>query len=142
MTRSTATELFVIEQEGDTLIVSSVSNLRELDCEWIEEEAARVLEVLSGSPVNHVVLDLRKTDYCGTTALGAFISLWQAAQERGGRLALCNFSEHARMRLSVTNLDRLWPLCPSRVEALRAVRAHTTGGADFSRPGAELQCVT
>jgi anti-anti-sigma regulatory factor len=79
-TMSTATELFEIEQAGDTLIVSPVGDLRELDCGRIEEEAERVLKVLSGSPVKHVVLDLHKMDYCGSTALVAFVSLWQAAR--------------------------------------------------------------
>jgi anti-anti-sigma factor len=78
---------------------------------------------VSGSPVKHIVLDLHKMDYCGSTALGAFVSLWHGVRERGGRLALCNISKHERELLGVTNLDYLWPLCPSRVEALRAVRA-------------------
>jgi hypothetical protein len=37
-------------------------------------------------------------------------------------MAFCNLSEHEREVLTVTNLDRLWPVCGTRAEALASVR--------------------
>jgi hypothetical protein len=36
-------------------------------------------------------------------------------------LAFCNVSAHERELLTVTGLDTLWPIYPSREEAIRAV---------------------
>jgi hypothetical protein len=36
-------------------------------------------------------------------------------------MAFCNVSAHEREILRATNLDQLWPICPSRSAALTAV---------------------
>jgi anti-anti-sigma factor len=116
------TSLFEAEQAGDTLIVFPTGNLRELDSLAIAEEGSELLERLSASSAKHVVIDFRRMDYGGSTALGFFVRLAHAVRERGGRMAFCNISEHEREILETTNLDRLGPLCASRQDALRAVR--------------------
>jgi hypothetical protein len=40
---------------------------------------------------------------------------------RGGRIAFCNVSPHEREILAVTGLNGLWPVYPSRAEAVAAV---------------------
>lgn len=114
--------LFEVGQEGDTLLVSPTANLGELDCGQIESEGRGVLDLMANPSVRNVVLDFRRTDYCGSTALGLFLRLWKRVRGRGGRMAFCNVSEHEREILAVTKLDGLWPVCRSREEALRVVR--------------------
>jgi hypothetical protein len=67
---ATASGMFEIEQEDDTLIVIPAVDLRELDDQRIEDWARKILELLNGT-IKNVVLDLHRTDY-GATALGFF----------------------------------------------------------------------
>jgi anti-anti-sigma factor len=114
--------IFEIEQQDDILIIIPVVDLRELEYAGIEAGAQRIFELLKGSGLKHVVLDFAKTDYYGSTALGLFLKLWKRVKMQQGRMAFCNVSDHEQEILRITNLDRLWPICPTRREALQAVR--------------------
>jgi anti-anti-sigma factor len=114
--------IFEVQRQGDTIIVVPTTDLRELDYQRIEEGAKDVLDLVNGSAFKNVVLDFQRTDYYGSTALGFFLKLWKRVRERNGHLAFCNVSAHEQEILRVTNLDRLWPICSSRSDALAAVR--------------------
>jgi anti-sigma B factor antagonist len=116
-------ELFAVEWEGPTAIVSPTHNLGELDCDQITEGAEAVLALLDDSNCRNVVVDLGRSDYVGSTALGFFVRLWKRARAQGGRMVLCNVSAHEAEILEVTRLGDLWPTHASREEALRALRA-------------------
>jgi anti-anti-sigma factor len=113
---------FEVELAGETLIVTPVMDLRELDFSGIEAGAREILDRLGNSTIKNVVLDFHKTDYYGSTALGFFVKLWKRVKERKGRMALCCLSEHEREILAVTKLDGVWPICSSRQEAIKSVR--------------------
>ncbi len=119
----TPTDLFEIELLGDTLIVTPRHSLRELEFHEIEEKAAEVVNFLRSTSARNVVVDLHRTDYCGSTALGAFAQFWQVVKARQGRMALCNISEHEEEVLQVTNLETLWPICANRAAALALVNS-------------------
>jgi anti-anti-sigma factor len=119
----TTADLFEVDLEGDTLVVTPCRNLRELDFHEIEEETETVVNLLRRGPARNVVVDLHRTDYCGSTALGSFAQLWQVVKVRKGCMAFCNVSDHEKEILQITNLDHLWPICSSRSEALEAVKA-------------------
>jgi len=113
---------FDIEQEHDTIIVVPAVDLQELDYQRIEEGARIVLDLLNSTDIKNVVLDFHKTDYYGSTALSFFVKLWKKVRVRNGRMAFCNVSEHEKEILHITKLDHLWPICPSRIEAIKAVK--------------------
>lgn len=117
-----ANSAFEVEREGQTLIVTARTDLRELDYAQIEAGARDILHLLGNGTIKNVILDFHKTDYYGTTALGFFVKLWKRVRDRGGRMAFCGVSSHEREILQVTNLDGLWPICSSREEALKAVQ--------------------
>lgn len=119
---ATADGIFEIEQKDDTLIVVPAVDLRELDCQRIEEAANRILDLLNGTGIKNVVIDFHKTDYYGSTALGFFVKLLKRVRRKGGRMAFCNVSDHEKEILQITNLDHSWPIYSSRIEALEAVR--------------------
>jgi anti-anti-sigma factor len=119
---ATATGAFEFEREGQTLVVTARTDLRELDYPEVEAGARDILHLLGNGTINNVVLDFHRTDYYGSTALGFFVKLWKRVRERGGRMAFCGVSDHEREILRITRLDGLWPICPSRQEALQAVR--------------------
>ena len=119
---TSADGIFEVEQAGDTLIIVPVVDLRELDCQRIEEGANRILDLLNGTGIKNVVMDFHKTDYYGSTALGFFVRIWKRVRRRKGRMAFCNVSDHEKEILQITNLDHSWPICSSRIEALKAIR--------------------
>lgn len=121
-TSASATGIFEIEQQNDTIIVVPVVDLRELEYQRIEAGAKKILELLDGTGIKNVVLDFHKTDYYGTSALGVFLKLWKRVRMRSGRMVFCNVSDHEREILKIMNLDRMWPICASRNEALKAVK--------------------
>jgi stage II sporulation protein AA (anti-sigma F factor antagonist) len=119
----TVADVFHTEIAGNTLIICPLHDLRELDQQELQQAGEAVLDALVHSPIQNVVIDLSKTDYFGSTALGVFVALWQETRRRMGRMALCNLSAHEREILEVTRLDDLWRLCSSRQDAICAVGA-------------------
>jgi anti-anti-sigma factor len=113
--------IFEIEEVGATLVVVPLVDLRDLDYQRIEAGAVEVLGRLNGTRIKNVVLDFGKTDYYESTALGFFLKLWKRVRGWNGRMAFCNVSDHEQEILRVTKLDHLWPVYPSRSEALKAV---------------------
>src|ERR1051325_7521614 len=104
-----ASGAFEIERDGDTLIVTPLNNLRELEFPQIETGAKEILGLLASASVKNVIVDFYKTEYYGSTALGFFVKLWKRVRERKGRMVFCNVSDHEREILNVMRLDKLWP---------------------------------
>ena len=113
------TAMFEIEREGETIIVTPTVNLREF--EFVEANVNDVIEVLSDLSIKNLVMDFQKSDYFGSSALAFFLKLWKTIKGRNGCMALCNLSEHQLEVLNVTKLDKLWPICDSRAEAMKTV---------------------
>ena len=114
--------LFDVERDGEVVVLIPRGDLRESDYMDIESGARGLLDLVSAPEVKGVVLDFHRTDYYGSTALGFFLRLWKRVSSRGGRMAFCNLSVNEGEILAVTRLDTLWPVFPSREEALKAVR--------------------
>ena len=114
--------IFEIEQEDDTLIVVPVVDLREPDYQRIEAGAGEILELLNGIGIKNIILDFGKTNYYGSTALGFCLMLWNRVKVRNGRMAFCNVLAHEKEIPQMTHLDHFWPICSSRIEALKAVK--------------------
>jgi anti-anti-sigma factor len=119
---NTLKEVFEVEREGDTLIVTPTVDLCETEYAEIEEESKKLLELLKRSGGKNLVLDFHRTDYYGSTALSFFVRLWKWVRIQGGKMVLCHLSGHEREILAVTGLDGIWPVRASRDEALAAVR--------------------
>jgi anti-anti-sigma factor len=115
------TNAFEIERDGETIIVTPQTNLRELDFLNIEDGARDILNLLKSAPIKNVIMDFHKTDYYGSTALGFFVKLWKRIRERNGKLIFCNLSEHELEVLQVTKLDALWSICTTKDEAKQSL---------------------
>jgi anti-anti-sigma factor len=122
---TTAEKLFEIRFDDDAVIATPTSDLRELEYQRIGREAEEILALLShdDQAPRHVVIDLRRSDVFGSSALGLFVNLWNQVRQRGGRMAFCNVSPHELSVLEATKLDKVWPIVPKLEDALRAVRA-------------------
>jgi anti-anti-sigma factor len=91
---ASASREFEIQQDGQTLSVTPLTDLRELDYQEIEAGAKDILHLLGNGTIQNVVLEFSRTDYYGSTALGFFIKLWKRVRERNGRMAFCSVSDH------------------------------------------------
>lgn len=110
---------------GATAIVQLIGDFGELAVVEFESVIRDSLARFDALPqVKNVVVDLSRSDYCGSSALGLFVSLSQRCQDRGGRFALCGVSQHMREVLQVTGLVQVWTLCESLDEALHVVASH------------------
>jgi anti-sigma B factor antagonist len=112
---------FQIEYVGDTLVLSPLINLGELEYERIERDGQSVLDRIATAHCRNVVVDFSQTEYYGSTALGFFLRLWSRLRVQGGHMAFCNVSPVEREILQVTRLDTLWSICATREEALAVV---------------------
>jgi anti-anti-sigma factor len=117
----TAADIFEVDREGDTVVLTPQADLREMAWREIEHAGEEVLRLLDDRGVRNVVIDLCRTTYYGSTALGVFARLWHKARERSGRLAFCNVSEREQEILATAGLVGLWPVYPSREAAVDAV---------------------
>src|SRR3974377_258507 len=112
-----ASNVFDVEVSGETLIVIPQKDLSELAFGSIEASGKLILERFVKEELKNVVVDLHKTDYYGSSALGFFLKRWKKVRQQGGHMALCNISEHEKEILRVMKLHHLWPICSSRQDA-------------------------
>jgi anti-anti-sigma factor len=120
---TTATVLFEIDWQGDTLFLIPRRDLRELEYQEIEEEEEGLFRLVDELPIRNVVVDFAKTDYFGSTALGLLAQLGRKARARGCCMALCNVSAHEQDILDVAGLAAFWPIYSSREKAVKALAA-------------------
>ena len=114
--------IFHIDNQSDTLVVTPRVNLGELKYGLIERGGQSVLDAFESTDAKNLVVDFGQTDYCGSSALGFFLRLWNRARARDGHMALCNVSSHGLEILRMMRLDTLWSICDTMEDALKAVR--------------------
>jgi stage II sporulation protein AA (anti-sigma F factor antagonist) len=114
-------ETFETERVDETMVVTPLVELGELNLQRMEEGTKTVLKLLENPAVVNVVMDFHKIDYYGSSALAFFIRLWNRVRNHKGRMALCNLSDHGREILRTSRLDQFWPVYPSKEEAILAV---------------------
>ncbi len=68
-----------------------------------------------------VVLDLSQTQFFGSSFIEVLFRVWNRLQGRSGRFAICGLTPHCYDVLKITHLDTLWPLMPTRHEAVSAI---------------------
>jgi len=112
-------DLFGLESEGCTLILTPHRKLDEIGYHQIEPELKGILHrVEKNVSVRNLVLDLQQTPYLGSSALGFVLLLWKRISGRQGCLAIVNASDHTREILKVTKLELLWTIRATKEEAL------------------------
>ena len=120
-------DVFLVEHVDETLVVTPTSDLSELDFDRIQSSAEKVIRTFDRSSMRNVVLDLSRTTYHGSTALGFFVRLWKRVKTVGGNMVLCGLSHNEKEVLHVTRLDTLWPQRDTRDEALADVSSGNAG---------------
>jgi anti-anti-sigma factor len=112
--------LFELVGEGDCLVVVPIADLRETLFEQLCEETTSILAAFDGSTMRHLVVDFHRTQEFGSSAVGFFIAIWKQIRERKASMAFCNLSAYQKEILNITKIDKLWAICGTREEALKA----------------------
>ena len=106
-----------LEQDGDTLFVSPLFTFSRFTEGDLIGEWNRILQKIDGDEIKHVVVDLGRIPYFGSTLLDWMVQMWKRAQGKGGTLAVCNASQVGREVLTIAKFDTLWGIFGSREEA-------------------------
>ncbi len=112
---------FDTDRAGQTLVLMPQGTVSSLAGEDVGSELDQLLEELNSPEVTNVVIDFDRAAYFGTVMLGAMHVIWKRVRDEQGKMALCNLSEMGREILRVSGVDALWPICPSRDEALEEI---------------------
>jgi anti-sigma B factor antagonist len=67
-----------------------------------------------------ILLDLSEVDFIDSSGLGALVSLLKRMSP-AGRLAVCGLRSAAFNMFRLTRMDKVFPIFPSRAEALTAL---------------------
>lgn len=96
-----------------------------LDTPSIEAAAKQLLDLAQNAEPPLVAIDMSATRFFGSAFLGVLFRMWRRLIARGGRLVTCNASGICAQVLSVTQVDKLWPLCTSRGAAIRSLKGQS-----------------
>lgn len=116
---SNAVNVFQTEAHGNVLVIIPVdqqSGLRNLS--RLQEQTDQIAGSIEQGDVVSVLVDAENLPFLPSRLISAFIQLWEASLEHGGRFAICNLSDEAMQSLIVTRLDTRWPTFDSREAAL------------------------
>jgi len=113
--------IFETEIQDATLIVAPRGDVSTLAGEDVHSELLGLLDQLELAKITHVIVDLKRASFFGSSMLGAMNALWGRVRPAGGNIALCNVSETGLEILQVSKFDTLWPICATREEALKKV---------------------
>jgi anti-sigma B factor antagonist len=106
------------ERQGDELGVVSLSG--EVDIFTAPQFKECLVEMLD-SGVRRLVIDFSGVTFIDSTALGVLIGGVRRVHGAGGAMALVVATRPVERVLSVTGLDRVFSMYPTRAEALDAL---------------------
>jgi len=112
--------LYQVERDGNAAIVTFKNNLTTIaDSGQLQD----LLQQLSDPGITLVLMDMSGVEYFGSIMLETFRDAWKCVSSHDGQFALCSVSEIGREILNISRFDTLWPIYPTRAEALRSLRA-------------------
>lgn len=114
---STVDGIAVVELSGDFWGGNETQKIQDAFKELIETGNGRV------------VVDLGKTGYLNSTALGVLVSLHETVRKRGGKLALANISKKIHNVFLITKLAFVFDTYDRVPEAIEALKKWTPPAA-------------
>jgi anti-anti-sigma factor len=99
---------FHVEQSGNALIISAVSNINLLLDEDVRDECDLLIDQLSQHNATNLVIDLGAVDHFGSVMLELMIILWKHIKTGTGKFVVCNVSAVGKQVLQTTSLIRVW----------------------------------
>ena len=122
----------ILHERGWT-IVESGPRYDSLDNPALQEFAEQILLEAKQADPPCVLLDLSRTEYIGSQFVEVLVRVWQRLKKRGGTLSLCGVRSFCLEVLTVTRLNQVWAVYPSRRAALDALDASAESQAEGRR---------
>lgn len=94
----------------------------DLDLYTSPELKQELLAVIADG-ARHVVVDLAETTFIDTTTLGVLVGAVKRLRPNGGELSLVCADRNITKIFGITGLDRVFPIHPTRAEALERIDA-------------------
>lgn len=116
-------KVFTVARLSEALLVTPVADPSGFRYAEVHREANLVLQLLGRPDIENLIIDLGHINYFGSELIGALIRLARRANDHGGQVCFCNGSEKMRSVLRNMSLDKLWPYCDTRDEALHKIGA-------------------
>lgn len=111
-----------IERDHDVTVVTFGPTLQHLDEHAVIEHRDLLLSTVDDASPPRVILDFTNVSLFGSTFIEIIVRIWHRLKAQpDGRFALCGLSTHCLEVLQVTHLDSLWPICPTRDEAVQRI---------------------
>ncbi|HVW01818.1 MAG TPA: response regulator [Planctomycetaceae bacterium] len=117
-----AGQRFRFDLEDQTLIVVPRRNITALAETEVLEELDAHLQTLRDAQIQGIVFDFGQVSYFGSSMLEAILILSKRLTNPE-RMALCNVSDIGREVIGYSRFDKLWPVLPTRSDALKTVRS-------------------
>jgi anti-anti-sigma factor len=98
-----------------------VVEMHDRPCQTTEDyERVKQLLVQAGRQHPRLVVDCSQVEWIAGPFLSALLSAYQTLGARPGDIVLCSLAPVPRQVFEVTKLDRVFPICETRAEAMRA----------------------
>jgi anti-anti-sigma regulatory factor len=113
--------LFLVEERGDTIIISPKGDPAGFANLNFSTEHAALVGLLGKNPPRNVLVDLGGSNYFGAKILGA-MSDWESQTEaQGKQFAVCALSDDMRELLRIFDFEDRWKQFPTRESAIKAI---------------------
>src|ERR1700722_14661344 len=126
------TKFIATERTGDTLIALLCRGGSSLVGPGFADDRSALIEQIHGPDVRSVVFDFANADYFGSLVLDTLCMAWKHARECGAGMALCNVTPLGQEILRKAKLNVLWPVFPSRDQAIEALRTASSASDSAS----------
>jgi anti-anti-sigma factor len=108
-----------VVRDGNVTVVTLGSHFKIIDEHALEGGIGEsLLEIAASVEPAAVVLDLSEVQFFGSSFIEILLRVWNRLNERSGRFAICSLCENCDDVLKVTHLDTLWPVYPTRRDAI------------------------
>jgi anti-anti-sigma factor len=113
--------IFQIEGEADTLILIVQAKASGLDPQQLQIESNALKRKFELGLFKNLIVDLGNVHYFGSELIGALIRSARTCTDRRGKVAFCSPSTQMLEVLESMRLNKLWPILPTRAEALASL---------------------
>lgn len=114
-------DTFQVETLGDVTVITLGTSYETIDGPLVKVTENKLLAVVEAPGCRAVVLDMAATRFFGSSFIESLIRVWNKIKEReGSSLSLCGLQPYCEEVLTVTHLNQIWGLFPSREAALSA----------------------
>jgi anti-anti-sigma factor len=110
-----------IHQEGDVTVVTFQPDSARITEDCIPDTLQFLLSAVQGARPS-ILIDLEHVEFFGSSFIEVLFRVWNRIQHVHGRFALCSLTPNCAEVIEVTNLDRLWPMFPTREAGLQALQ--------------------